>query len=166
MATTKTLELEGKKYTFQYNNNFQISGLVDKNNVLVREEDDTLVETLRKMKRYDDGQTYSKPQPRVKIGDEIIKLGSRYQTPAEKDAVKAYTDSHSSSGSAPRKKVNESADKAFDFLTSFINEYKKSKSAEVLECVKKAAAFRATFLDDISSEKKDALFRDFMMTQV
>lgn len=98
MASIKSLKVNGTVYNFQFNNNNQYSGVVDENDVLVAKEQDPVLEFLRDMERYDDGETHKKPQPKVKIDGQVIKLGDRYFTDEERDANTKYTKAHSGSG--------------------------------------------------------------------
>lgn len=127
MASTTTLKVNGKEYAVQFNNNNQVSGVV-KDGIMVDASQDPLVKILQGMARYDDGQKYSKPQPKVKIGDQVIKLGNRYMTPAERESVKSYTKEHLT-GEGRSSGSSKGHDKeTFDKLTALIQKYENGKT--------------------------------------
>lgn len=99
--------------------------------------------------------------PRVKVGEKEYALSYKFYTDEEKTTYKTYRDSHSSGSSAPKKVVNESADRAFDWLTDFINKYKDKTNEDIKAAVSEARQFRGTFVSDISTEKKEALFQEW-----
>lgn len=131
MASTTTLKVNGKEYAVQFNNNNQVSGVV-KDGVMVDASQDPLVKILGEMPRYDDGQQHSKPQPKIKIGDQIIKLGNRYMTLAEREEVKSYTKDHTT-GEGRSSGASKGHDKeTFDKLSALIGKYSKKKEMEPL----------------------------------
>lgn len=131
MASTTTLKVNGKEYAVQFNNNNQVSGVV-KDGIIVDASQDPLVKILQEMERYDDGQKYSKPQPKVKIGDHIIKLGNRYMTPAERENVKSYTKEHLTGKGCSSGSSKGHDKETLDKLTALIDKYSKKKEMEPL----------------------------------
>ena len=149
MASTTNLKVNGKEYAVQFNNNNQVSGVV-KDGVMVDATQDPLVKILQEMPRYDDGQQYSKPQPKVKIGNQVIKLGNRYMTAAEREEVKNYTKDHTS-GEGRRSGTGSGHDKeTFDKLTALIAKYGNKKEMEPL--VKELQEMRKYYMGCLSKD--------------
>lgn len=149
MASTTNLKVNGKEYTVQFNNNNQVSGVV-KDGSMMDAAQDPLVKILQEMPRYDDGQQYSKPQPKVKIGNQVIKLGNRYMTAAEREEVKNYTKDHTT-GEGRRSGTSSGHDKeTFDKLTALIAKYGKKKEMEPL--VKELQEMRKYYMGCLSKD--------------
>ena len=149
MASTTNLKVNGKEYTVQFNNNNQVSGVV-KDGVMIDAAQDPLVKILQEMPRYDDGQQYSKPQPRVKIGNQVIKLGNRYMTAAEREEVKNYTKDHIT-GEGRKSGTGLGHDReTFDKLTALITKYGKNKEMEPL--VKELQEMRKYYMSCLSKD--------------
>lgn len=149
MASTTNLKVNGKEYTVQFNNNNQVSGVV-KDGSMMDATQDPLVKILQEMPRYDDGQQYSKPQPKVKIGNQVIKLGNRYMTAAEREEVKNYTKDHTT-GEGRRSGTGSGHDKeTFDKLTALIAKYGKKKEMEPL--VKELQEMRKYYMGCLSKD--------------
>lgn len=149
MASTTNLKVNGKEYTVQFNNNNQVSGVVKDGN-MVDATQDPLVKILQEMPRYDDGQQYSKPQPKVKIGNQVIKLGNRYMTAAEREEVKNYTKDHTT-GKGRGSGTGSGHDKeTFDKLTALIAKYGKKKEMEPL--VKELQEMRKFYMSCLSKD--------------
>jgi len=127
MSSTTTLKVNGKEYAVQFNNNNQVSGVV-KDGIMVDASQDPLVKILQDMPRFNDGQSHSKPQPKVKIGEQIVKLGNRYMTLAEREEVKNYTKDHTT-GEGRRSGGGSGHDKeTFDKLNALIQKYDGNKA--------------------------------------
>lgn len=149
MASTTNLNVNGKEYAVQFNNNNQVSGVM-KDGSMVDASQDPLVKILQEMPRYDDGQQYSKPQPKVKIGNQVIKLGNRYMTAAEREEVKNYTKEHTT-GEGRRSGTGSGHDKeTFDKLTTLIAKYGKKKEMEPL--VKELQEMRKYYMGCLSKD--------------
>lgn len=127
MASTTTLKVNGKEFTVQFNNNNQVSGVV-KDGIMVDASQDPLVKIFQEMPRYDDGQKYSKPQPKVKIGDQVIKLGNRYMTLAEREEVKNYTKDHTTGEGRSTARSGGHDRETFDKLSELIKKYDGNKA--------------------------------------
>lgn len=150
MASTTTLKVNGKEFTVQFNNNNQVSGVI-KDGIIVDATQDPLVKVLQDMPRYDDGQAHSKPQPKVKIGDAIIKLGNRYMTSAEREEVKNYTKDHTT-GEGRRATGGSAHDKeTLDKLTDMITRYGKKKEMEPL--VEELKELRKQYMGCLSKDE-------------
>ena len=122
-----------------------------KDGIMVDAAQDPLVKILQDMSRYDDGQSHSKPQPKVKIGDAIIKLGNRYMTPAEREEVKNYTKDHTT-GEGRKAAGGSAHDKeTLDKLTDMIARYGKKKEMEPL--VEELKELRKSYMGCLSKDE-------------
>lgn len=154
MASTTTLKVNGKEYAVQFNNNNQVSGVV-KDGIMVDASQDPLVKILKDMPRYDDGQKYSKPQPKVKIGDAVIKLGNRYMTEAEREEVKNYTKDHTT-GEGRKSGTGSAHDReTFDKLSEMIKKYDGDKTltkAQQTELMNELKELRKFYMGCLSKD--------------
>ena len=151
----KTIIINEKEVTFCFNHNSQITKALDANgNPIEDDAADPWTKVLRDMPRYNDGTAYSKPQPRVKIGNEVIKLGNRYMTPAEKEEVKGYTGTHSTKGSGTTTKAALFTERVATLksLKECIAEIGDEKVAAPI--VKRYDALKAQLLEDLDPTTK------------
>ena len=156
MASIKSLKVNDVVYNFQFNNNNQYSGVVDENGALVPKDKDPVLETLRDMERYNDGETYKKPQPKVKIDGVVIKLGDRYFTDEERAQSKTYTDTHSKSGVKKSTLLAEKIARLKDYKACIAEINDEKLSAPILKLYEKEKAQLIPELDDTTKKLIEA----------